>query len=74
MPRAYSIPIADVGHVQSGWVSHEKINQEEETGDVVLTLYETDIVRVKNTGEIILNTGGYTGVRSTLFGAYFASL
>jgi len=40
-----------------------ELRQEEDTADVVLSFQEEDILRVKPTGELLLNAGGDTGVR-----------
>jgi hypothetical protein len=40
-----------------------ELRQEEDTADVVLSFQEHDILRIKPTGELLLNAGGDTGVR-----------
>ena len=43
-----------------GWRRHMQILSDEETGDTLVRLYETDVMRITDT-DIILATGGFKG-------------
>eukprot|EP01026_Neomeris_dumetosa_P036489 TRINITY_DN2945_c1_g1_i4.p1 TRINITY_DN2945_c1_g1~~TRINITY_DN2945_c1_g1_i4.p1 ORF type:complete len:259 (-),score=10.48 TRINITY_DN2945_c1_g1_i4:51-746(-) len=46
---------------QPDYREHQTCFQEEETGDVVVRYRRTEIVRVRQNGEVVLTSGGYHG-------------